>query len=821
MAEELKKVIALIRSGDKTAAQKLLIQILKKEPNNEVAWFWLVEALPTVPDKIAALRECLKFNPESLRARKALEKFQARQQFTPRTLRLPEPPDPDNLPPPVIKEPLPVPSPAEQETQPRQKPRHSRRAIWIGVTVFLFLAGAAAILAWQGYLPAFFSGRPQAEALNLGLNTTLASPSPGQPPVIVPGTPIPRSFASISLESAGDVKEIARWGAPVIHDISWMPPISPAHAGQLVLANSSGIYFSDPGTLLPAGLLVEGRSVSRIAVSPDGKIIAAALYDYSIQLFNSATGSPARTLRGHTGLISALGFSPDGKILASAAQDQTARLWDWQSGTERAVLAENDTPVDFLAYSPDNRYIATASQENKIFLWDAKTGRMLYRWSASSGTVTGLCFTPDNRYLVVVLPAGIIYLDITGNETQASQYAEIVPKAPNPKGANDARNPVFTADGNWLVISAGNTLYLFNAQNLKEPPQTITAGTGEIERLALSSEGVAVDLRAGGNLEIWPIEAGDNPRPIQAFANPVAGVAFSPDGNTLVAGRCDGNLQVWNLPSNILKFTLGGLPGCPDRVVFSSDGNYLAAAAAGEGGNQAFKIWNLTNGREPKYIQSANSQSGLAFSSDNRMLWNGLRPWNLDTFEPKLNVKLPAPSGNVKGIRFSLDSTRLAVLLTGNQLALWQYDGQNKISLLAKVQEVFKEPVSAFDLNPQGDTLVATGSNGTIAVWDVPTGQALLTWRGHITTINSLAFSPDGNILATGAQDGLVILWDLSDGKRLISLQGHTEAVTGLVFSPDGEFLVSSSSDGSIRLWGVLHEPEAGEASAAITTAVP
>jgi WD40 repeat protein len=53
---------------------------------------------------------------------------------------------------------------------------------------------------------------------------------------------------------------------------------------------------------------------------------------------------------------------------------------------------------------------------------------------------------------------------------------------------------------------------------------------------------------------------------------------------------------------------------------------------------------------------------------------------------------------------------------------------------------------------------LASGSNdGTVKLWDVVTGQEVLTLKGHAAGVSSVAFSPDGKRLAVGSD--VVKLW--------------------------------------------------------------
>jgi WD40 repeat protein len=67
--------------------------------------------------------------------------------------------------------------------------------------------------------------------------------------------------------------------------------------------------------------------VSRMALSPDGRLLAVGGFGGALQIWDAATFQPVRKLAGHKQAVAGMSFSPDSRLLATGSFDQTIKLW--------------------------------------------------------------------------------------------------------------------------------------------------------------------------------------------------------------------------------------------------------------------------------------------------------------------------------------------------------------------------------------------------------------------------------------------------------------------------------------------------------------
>jgi serine/threonine protein kinase len=75
----------------------------------------------------------------------------------------------------------------------------------------------------------------------------------------------------------------------------------------------------------------------------------------------------------------------------------------------------------------------------------------------------------------------------------------------------------------------------------------------------------------------------------------------------------------------------------------------------------------------------------------------------------------------------------------------------------------------------------------------IPMGTRLLTYTGHSSAVEAVAWSPDGTRIASGSDDETVQVWDASNGQHFFTYTGHSTSVYKVAWSPDGSRIASCS----------------------------
>ena len=84
---------------------------------------------------------------------------------------------------------------------------------------------------------------------------------------------------------------------------------------------------SSPLQALPPIKPHDPSGVTRAVFSPEGKLLAVALADGQIEIWDTENQNLLYNLNGHRGQVNSMAFHPDGKLLLSGGQDGILIFW--------------------------------------------------------------------------------------------------------------------------------------------------------------------------------------------------------------------------------------------------------------------------------------------------------------------------------------------------------------------------------------------------------------------------------------------------------------------------------------------------------------
>ncbi|KAI4220746.1 MAG: hypothetical protein L6R36_007406 [Xanthoria steineri] len=354
--------------------------------------------------------------------------------------------------------------------------------------------------------------------------------------------------------------------------------------------NNARIFDTDTGT--PFHTLKGHTGWVLVACwSPDDTTIATGSMDNTVRLWDPQSGQPlGQPLRGHTKWITSLAWEPyhlrrssTFQRLASSSKDSTVRIWDSVSNRIDLVLSGHKSSVSCLRWGGTGT-IYTASHDKTIKLWDSTKGNLISTLTAHAHWVNHLALSTD-----FVLRTA--YHDHTG----------AIPSTDNEKMAKAKQRFETAATINntlterLVTASDDCTIYLWSPPPAPsshtatiKPVARLLGHQKQVNHVTFSPSGTLIASSSFDNhIKLWNAATGAFLHTLRGHVAAVYMSCFSPDSRLLVSGSKDTTLKVWDTATGKLK---EDLPGHRDEV-FAVDWSPDGRGVGSGGKDKQVRVW--------------------------------------------------------------------------------------------------------------------------------------------------------------------------------------------------------------------------------------
>ncbi|PLW52080.1 hypothetical protein PCASD_02088 [Puccinia coronata f. sp. avenae] len=492
---------------------------------------------------------------------------------------------------------------------------------------------------------------------------------------------------------------------------------------------------------------------------------------------------------GHYHPVTFISRSPtDPDKFAVGYQDGSVRIWSSQSKTVISVFEGHRRAISYLEWDRDGTRLASGAVDGEVNMWDVPGESGLFKLRGHNNRITGLVFLsgsnpvsdpssstalpPSSTHLLSI--SQDTYLKLWDLQTQHTVESVIAHRTESWSVA--VIPPSTRSDGQDLDDNEGDSVFLL----------ITTGGDGEVKLWTLSS----TILTSG------PQRTTDG----QGFKRAIVHA-----GNLALNTSGAHGKRVSGATAH--HYTLrGGISGM---------------AIAFQVGDRSVEVWRIRSEEEVKKKRARRRKKEAAKSrksedkkdtveEEHSVTWlDRMCPWIMLKGSGKISSFAFPPTSNLALYPSTDRPTELQVLLAlaNNSVevmsiprpttsAKWEsLEAENlyKVTLPGHRTDV-RTVCLSFD-----DQLLASGSNGSLKVWNLKTQKCIRTMESGYVLCGT--WLPGNRHILVGTKGGQLMLYELSSCALIQTCDAHSGAIWSLDLRPDGKGFVTGGADKCVKFW--------------------
>lgn len=560
--------------------------------------------------------------------------------------------------------------------------------------------------------------------------------------------------------------------------------------------------------------------VSLASFNPDGQNLITNSWDWTAKVWDLKYGKIKHNLAGHGQNVESIQYSPDGSKVLTTSNDKTAKIWDTGSGKllftvyGRRLKNYNPDPFTFVFFSPDSRKVASAlTYSDTVSLYDSETGRIMHEIKAP-GTVVDARFSPDGAKLVLeskaanatcwdVKSGNLLYNLEIYDTTSFIVDSKAKPAIFSPDGIHIMTFPTEKVAEIW---NAATGELLFTIDSIHKIPE---APFSHDNKYVAVIRNINTDYDPGLVLGIYDIPSGKLIRSIDYCLHcDMLRIPrlFSLDSKTIIIPGIDDTFQLWDFQNgeilrtfkadSYMMFNLDEVRLSPgdDKLFFKNIQGEIEVLDIGTGA--VLKSMNVQNTSfSTTETFSPDGSRFMTFTDEgDAEVWDAQSLEKIQKLEWKYG-KTDEPF-TTASFTFSRDGKRILTSTNKGTTMIWDTESGKSLRSLPQEDNSW---VSG-PLSPDGMKVVSKYYGERVRIWDIEKQIWLPEINIPGSYVNDIQFSPDSRKLIVRA-DSTIKLFDILTGNQLLTIMMSDDYSNPATFSPDGSKIMSTTNMGLTNIW--------------------